>query len=395
MKIVQINSVLNTGSTGRIAEQIGELAIARGHDSLVAYGRHAQESASRTYHIGNAFDVMAHGAESLLLDRHGLGSRHATRALIDKLNNEKPDIIGLHNLHGYFLNYRLLFNYLRESKTPVVWTLHDCWAFTGHCSHFDRIDCAKWQTECSRCPMTSGYPKSFLDFSKRNFRLKKKQFRGLPVMTIVTPSRWLKGLVGQSFLSEYPTKVINNGVNLNLFRPAKNGQENRNLILGVANIWSDAKGFRDFARLRELLPPHYCIALVGITKAQQRLLPNGVNGIRKTESITELVSLYQKSVVFANPTYSDNFPSTNIEALACGTPVVTYDTGGSPEAIDESTGRVVARGDVAGMAEAISELGEGDQGVIRGRCRRRVERLFNQSDRFAEYIDLFEAVCGR
>jgi glycosyltransferase involved in cell wall biosynthesis len=286
----------------------------------------------------------------------------------------------------------MLFDYLRESKTPVVWTLHDCWGFTGHCSYFDRVDCMKWQTECSRCPLIGQYPKSLLDFSTRNFRLKKKRFVGLSAMTIVTPSQWLSRLVGQSFLSEYPKVVINNGVNLNLFRPVDNGSKDRNLILGVANVWSDRKGLRDFFRLREMLPPRFQITLVGVTKAQQRALPNGIDGVCRTESIAELVALYQGAVVLANPTYSDNFPTTNIEALACGTPVVTYDTGGSPEAIDESTGRVVPRGDITGMVQAISELAEEDQRAMKVRCRRRAKRLFNQSDRFSEYIDLFEAV---
>ena len=392
MILAQINSVLNTGSTGRIAEQIGVSAIERGHDSFIAYGRHGQESASRDYHIGSALDVITHGAESLLLDRHGLGSRNATRQLIGKLRSEKPDVIGLHNLHGYFLNYPMLFDYLRESKTPVVWTLHDCWAFTGHCSYFDRVDCTKWQTECSKCPLTGQYPKSLLDFSNRNFHLKKRCFSGVQEMTIVTPSQWLSNLVGQSFLSEYPIRVINNGVNLKLFRPADNGSNERKMILGVANVWSDRKGLRDFFKLREILPPRYDITLIGVTRSQQRLLPSGINGVCRTESIAELVALYQDAVVLANPTYSDNFPTTNIEALACGAPVITYDTGGSPEAIDESTGRVVPKGDVAGMAHAISELAAEDQCEVKERCRRRAEHLFNQADRFSEYIDLYEAV---
>lgn len=395
MKIAQINSVLNTGSTGRIAEQIGELAIARGHDSFIAYGRRAQASASRSYRIGNSLNILSHGLESLLLDRHGLSSRNATGRLIERLVIEKPDVISLHNIHGYFLNFPVLFEYIKKSKIPVVWTLHDCWAFTGHCSYFDRSNCTKWQAECFACPLTRDYPKSFTDFSKRNFRLKKHHFGGVEQMTIITPSEWLGRLVSQSFLSEYPTKVIRNGVDVNVFRPTKSDSNRQKLVLGVASIWSDRKGLRDFIQLRKILPAQFEITIVGVSNAQRKALPSNIKGVCRTESIGKLVSLYQDATVFVNPTYSDNFPTTNIESLSCGTPVVTYDTGGSPEAIDESTGRVVAKGDISGMARAICDIAKENQAAMSARCRLRAEQLFDQTDRFSDHVNLLEAIHER
>jgi glycosyltransferase involved in cell wall biosynthesis len=214
-------------------------------------------------------------------------------------------------------------------------------------------------------------------------------------MTIVTPSEWLKNIVERSFLSEYPIRIINNGVNLDVFRPAERSVRDGKTILGVANVWSNSKGLRDFVELRRVLPSNYRITLVGVTNAQRRALPRGIDSISRTENIAELVALYQKAAVFANPTYSDNFPTTNVEALACGTPIVAYDTGGSPEAVDHLTGRIVSKGDVQGLADAIIGLVEKDQTTIRQDCRSRAERLFNQADRFAEYIDLFESAHER
>jgi len=393
LKIVQINSGANRGSTGRIADQIGATAIERGHCSALAYGRNAQPGVSDYYRIGGHFNSLIHGFESVLADRHGLGSQMATKRLVNWLHAQAPDAVGLHNIHGYYLNYPILFDFIRRAGLPVLWTLHDCWPFTGHCSYFDRFDCLKWQKECHDCPMTSYYPRSLLDFSRRNFRLKKSVFCGISKLVIVTPSRWLKANVQQSFLSEYPIEVVHNGIDLKVFRPAEKCVSD-SLILGVANTWDDRKGLRDFVKLRDLISRSIRIVLIGVTKSQKRQLPPGVSGIERTESIQELVSWYQKASVFLNPTYSDNFPTTNLEALACGLPVVTYNVGGSPESLDHETGRVIEPGDIEGLARAIGELARGDRQAISAACRARAEALFNKDDRFADYVDLYEALVS-
>lgn len=391
MKIVQINSVLNTGSIGRITEQIGETAITRGHTSLIAYGRQRRESQSMTHRIGGPLDLLSHGVESFLFDRQGLGSRRATVRLIEWLDVERPDAIGLHNIHGYFLNFPFFFDYLKRVNIPIVWTLHDCWPFTGHCSYFDRFNCTKWEHECSNCPMTSYYPRSLVDNSPRNFELKKRTFNGLSELVIVTPSKWLSENVARSFLSGYPVRVINNGVDLDTFRPTKDASA-ENLVLGVAGTWDDRKGLTDFIKLRSTLPASFRIVLIGVTKAQMRSLPSDIDGIARTESLEKLVTWYQKATIFVNPTYSDNFPTTNIEALACGVPVVTYDTGGSPESLDDRTGRVVPPGDIAGLTAAITDLASRDLRAMAVDCRARAEKLFNKADRFAEYVELYESL---
>jgi len=393
LKLVQINSAANSGSTGRIAEEIGAAAIERGYSSSIAYGRHAQPGTSKYYRVGGLPNALLHGVESFLFDRHGLGSKRATRRLIDWMEVQEPDAVGLHNIHGYFLNYPILFDFLRRTGTPTIWTLHDCWPFTGHCSYFDRFDCLKWQDECYDCPMTQYYPRSLLDFSRRNFNLKRNEFRGLPNLVVVTPSKWLKDNVKQSFLSDYRVKVINNGIDISIFRPAEQCVSD-GLVLGVANVWDKRKGLLDFVKLRDLLPSSFRIVLIGVTKSQSRQLPASVRGIERTENIQELVSWYNKATVFVNPTYSDNFPTTNLEALACGVPVVTYNVGGSPEPLNHETGRIVAPDDIKGLGRAIKELAQGDRERISNACRSRAEALFNKDDRFSDYVDLYETLIG-
>ena len=393
MKVVQVNSVYNAGSTGRIVEGIAAVARERGHRTWAAYGRKGQPGPTETYQISNTLDYVAHGIYSLALDSHGLGSISATKRFLRWLDDIQPDVIGLHNLHGYYLNVPLLFGFLRRSRVPILWTLHDCWSFTGHCSYFDRFSCQKWQTECSECPMTGYYPRSLVDRSTRNHRLKKEVFSGLERLAIVTPSEWLAGHVRASFLSHYPVHVIPNGVDLGRFRIV--GSRAREVVvLGVANRWDDRKGVADFIELRSKIPTEWRIVLVGLNPAERRRLPRNIEAFSRTESVEELVLLYSQATVYVNPTYADNFPTTNIEALACGTPVLTYRTGGSPEAVTPGVGGVVEVGDVDGLAKAIEQYAAMDQGAVRAQCRARAERIYSDVDRYGEYVDLCEAVVS-
>lgn len=395
MKLIQINSVYNTGSTGRIVEGISEAARQRGHRALAVYGRRANAGPTPVYRVGSAADQLVHGAISMLGDAHGLASRKATQHLISWLRAEAPDVIGLHNLHGYYLHVPALFEFLRRAKIPVLWTLHDCWAFTGHCSYFDRFDCLKWQSECHACPMTRFYPCSLVDRSTRNHRWKRASFRGLDQLTIVTPSRWLAGHVSRSLLGDYPVRVIPNGVDLEVFRPMVSQSDEGITILGVANQWTDRKGLADFIKLRSLLPKEWLIRLVGLGQSEAKSLPVGIEAIERTESVEELARLYSQASVFVNPTWSDNFPATNIEALACGTPVVTYRTGGSPEAVTAETGGIVEQGNVTGLEIAIREVLSRPRDLWRQRCREHAEAHFSAPVRFDEYVHLAESLASQ
>ena len=300
MKLLQINVTANSGSTGRIAEGIGLVAQSAGFESWIAYGRVGRESTSNLIQIGTKYDFLEHGFESRIFDNHGLGSRSATRSFIQKMEQRKPDIIHLHNIHGYYLNYLLLFQYLSKADIPVVWTLHDCWAFTGHCAYFDYAGCNRWQTECHHCPQKRTYPASYLfDRSKQNWRDKKHYFTLPKRMTIVPVSNWLGDLVKQSFLGKYPVQVIHNGIDTDVFRPyspeiakAKYGMEDKKVLLGAASVWSPRKGLRDFIELAKILPQEYQIILVGLSRNQAKRLPENITAIPRTESTQALAELY-------------------------------------------------------------------------------------------------------
>ena len=392
MKVLQINSVCGRGSTGRIATDLADILKAGGHRCKVAYGRETvpEKYGDIAVRIGTDWDVRLHGVETRLLDAHGFGSRAATARFLDWVREYDPDIIHLHNIHGYYLNVELLFDYLKQAGKPIVWTLHDCWAFTGHCAYFTAAGCTQWKTGCGgRCPQKSGYPQCLgLGQSRRNFDRKRNIFTGVSNLTLVTPSHWLAGLAGESFLREYPVRVIPNGIDLNVFCPTygdfrkRHHLEGKILLLGVASVWDDRKGLRDFIKLSGMLDSRYQIVLVGLSKAQLRRLPPNITGISKTADTQELAEIYSAADVFLNPTHEDNFPTTNLEALACGTPVITYRTGGSPEAVDGTCGLVVA----CKAENIVSMLGRvpNDPEACLARARQ-----YDKRQRFQEYLNLY------
>ena len=392
MKILQINTTVNSGSTGRIAEDIGKTLISEGHESYIAFGRGNQNSVSKLIKIGSKLDFYLHLIRSLFTDRHGFGSKRATKRFLKQIDVIKPDAIGLHNIHGYYLNVEILFKYIKDKNIPILWTFHDCWPFTGHCSY--NLDC----DNCKNCQRK--YPTSiFLNQVTRNYKDKKLIFNKVNKLQIVTPSIWLKDLAQQSFL-KYPVHCINNGIDLNQFKPSENYKKlkeklhlkNKKIILGVASTWDKRKGLDDFVQLASVIDTSYQIILIGLTSAQIQVLPKNIMGVQRTESIAELANYYSMAAVYVNPTHKDNFPTTNIEALACGTPVITYDTGGSPEAIDAQTGKIITKGDVKGLWNGIQELALLPQEHYNKVCRNRSEQLFNKEYRYQEYLKLYESL---
>lgn len=396
MKVLQINSVCNTGSTGRICEDIGSILIDKGYDSYIAFGRKARVSSSTVLKIGSTINIWTHGMITALFDRHGFASRAATRQFLDKVASINPEIIHLHNLHGYYINIELLFDFVRRSKIPTVWTLHDSWAYTGHCTYYDSAECDKWMTECSRCPKSRYYPASYvLDQSTSNFRQKKQLYGDLENLFIVTPCEWLSKHVHRSFLNQRSISTIYNGIDVQVFsprqsRPISLTQNTKKIVLGVASSWDQRKGLQDFLRLQNLLGERYQTVLVGLTDKQIKGLPQNIIGIKRTESVDELAEYYSAADVFVNPTYQDNFPTTNLEALGCGTPVVTYRTGGSPEALDADTGFVVDKGNMDDLAARIRVVVENGKTAYRRLCRNRAVTHFDKNDRYAQYISLYE-----
>lgn len=400
-KLLQINVTANWGSTGRIAEDIGLLTISQGWDSYIAYGRGIPASRSNLLRIGNDWDMRLHAVQSRLLDNHGLASKNVTRQFVKQVEEIKPDIIHLHNIHGYYLNYPILFDCLSCMEIPVVWTLHDCWFYTGHCAHYSAIKCYRWKSGCYDCPQRRSYPTSLLiERSAKNFQTKKVAFTSLKNLTLVPVSNWLAGDVRQSFLSDCRMVVIHNGIDVHIFTP-RNIQksalklENKFLIIGVASVWSTRKGLEDFMRLRKMLSDDFQIVLLGLTDKQIKALPRGIVGINRTNSVEELADYYSVADVFVNPTWEDNFPTTNIEALACGTPVITYRTGGSVEAVSQGTGMIVEQGDLEGLSNAVQYICKKGKEMFQNVCRERAVKYFNKNDRYREYLELYNQLLNK
>ena len=397
-KILQISLEVNSGSVGRIAEQIGEVAISHGWESYITYARNHLSSRSHTIKIGSMWDVYWHGLMTRIFDNHALCSTRATRKLIEKIELIKPDIIQLHHIHGYFINMKILFEYLSSVEIPVVWIFHDCWSMTGHCAHFDYVRCEKWKTGCYECVQKKAYPASWVfDRSKENYLLKKKLFNSVGNLTIIPVSYWLGEIVEKSFLGGHKIRVIQNGIDLNVFAPQNNDNEIRQkygigvktMLLGVASTWEDKKGLKDFFELQKRTGMDSVIVLVGLSRQQIRKLPKGIIGIARTENVQQLAELYSAADVFINPTWEDTFPTTNLEAVACGTPVITYKTGGSVESVSPETGFVVEQGDIDAVCCAVRSIRNKGKNYYREVCRQRAEKLYNKKDRFEEYMQLY------
>lgn len=407
-KLLQINTVAVNGSTGRIAEGIGEAAKNRGYDTYMAYGRNNPEySESHLIRIGDDFSVYEHVLETKLFDRQGLASRIATRRFIKKLEILKPDLVHLHNLHGNYLNYKLLFTFLSQNNIPVVWTIHDCWPFTGHCVHFTAVNCEKWKIECNSCPRLRSYPQSYLkDRSKKNYADKKNTFCLINNMTIVPVSYWLRDTITESFLKKYPIHVIQNGIDLQAFYPRQNETqrirkkyrlENSFIILGVATGWSKDNGLYNFIKLRKLLDDDFVIVLVGVTKSIKTMLPDGIVGIERTDSLAELAAIYTTADIFINGSYEETFGLVTAEAMACGTPVIVYNSTACPEIVKPGTGYVVPVGNVNEIKKSIfhyKSLSNEEKMMMSRQCTDYVVNNFDKRNKYNEYVDLYDSILS-
>lgn len=365
-KIIQINTVCNT-STGNIMGAIQREANESGYETLSIVGRRKTFRDVACIKIGNGVSFWLHVILNTVLDRQGYGSYFVTKKIVKRLRAEKPDIIHLHNLHGYYINLPVLFEYLsKDFKGKVFWTFHDCWPFTGHCAHFSAIGCGKWKKGCYKCPNKMVYPVSlFLDASKKNYEDKKKMFCGLENLTIITPSEWMAEQINQSFFRQYPVKVINNGIDLKTFFYRKNGDvlfdkyniaKGKKIISGVASIWSKYKGMGDFLSLAKILPADYQIVLAGLSRRQRKNLPANITGILRTDNRDELAMLYSVSDIFINPSLEESFSLVTVEAIACGTPVIVLDTSAVKELVCDDNGIVLAEHKAEDYLKAIMEL---------------------------------------
>lgn len=352
MKYLFINSVAGVGSTGRIAADKCRELMKEGHECVLAYGRTCRNCDDiTTVRIGTDLDFKIHGVLNRVFDNHGFNSLTATKRFLNWVREFDPDVIWLHNIHGYYIHVGQLFEYLRFSGKKIIWTLHDCWSFTGHCAYFDYVRCDKWKTGCHDCPQKKSYPASMvMDNSKENYETKKYHFTGIPNLTLTVPSNWLAGRVKESFLGEYPVEVIYNTVDTDVFKPVssdfrkKYGLQDKMILLGVANIWEERKGLKDFVALSGLLDERYKIVLVGLTEEQRRTLPKNILALPRTDNIRQLVEIYSAADLHINPSVEETFGMTILEAACCGTPSIVYQDTACEEIALQHGGTAVARG---------------------------------------------------
>ena len=343
-RLLLINSVCGIGSTGRICADIARKYEQDGYEVKIAYGRSdvlGEGTEKYAVRIGSKADVCAHVAYTRLFDKHGLASKRATKNFLDWAGSYNPDILWLHNIHGYYINYEMLFDWIKrrqkeqeESGKPemeVKWTLHDCWAFTGHCAYFSYVGCDKWKYGCKDCPQKCEYPQSILeDYSSDNYLRKKGAFQGVNNLEILVPSEWMKKLAEDSFLGQYHVTVLNNSIDNSIFKYTesnfreKYNLENKIIVLGVAYVWDKRKGLNTFIELSKMLNDDFAIVLVGLNQKQIAKLPKGIIGLPRTEKLEKLVEIYSSADVFVNPSYEETFGMTTMEAQACGTYTVVY-----------------------------------------------------------------------
>ena len=363
MRVLIVNFVCDTGSTGRICTGLANEYIAKGDEVKIAYGRHSVMNDYKidTYHIGNEFDVRFSGLHTRLTDRHGFANKKSTRRFIKWATEYDPDLLWLHNIHGYYINVEILFAWIKSRPNmQVKWTLHDCWAFTGHCTHFTDVKCEQWKTHCSHCVQKSQYPKSILvDNCYNNYERKMKAFCGVRKMTIITPSNWLATIVKDSFLNKYPIEVNYNKIDTEVFKPTpsdfriKFGLVEKKIILGVANVWNEKKGLNDFYKLREMLDDRYWIVLVGLNERQIKQLPARILGIKHTDSIRELAEIYSAADIFVNPSKEETYGMTTVEAAACGTKAIVYKGTACEEVVNTTHCGTAVEQDIIAIYNAI------------------------------------------
>lgn len=403
MRVLQIN-FLNCFSTGnimlntaRVARERGFVAYTASKDSRDA--RKADRGLVNHYYIGSRLENTFHRYFSWYTDLQDVCSCFSTLRLIRQIEKVKPDLIHLHDVVGWYLNIDILFKYLKKKDVPIVWTFHDCWAFTGRCIYFDYAACSRWKEGCGHCPQKSYMPgtRTPWDFSGWNWRRKRCLFTSLDKLTIVTPSRWLKELTEESFFAGRDIRVINNGIDLTVFKPKTDGRLyedfhplGKKIVLGVAGAWSARKGLDTLVQLSKELPEDYYLLVVGT----EEYLGENITTIARTHNPSELAELYSAASVFVNPTLEDNFPTVNLEAIACGTPVVTYRTGGSPESVSEKAGVVVEKGDYEALKKAVIAICEKGKEAFQDACVE-ASKKYDMNARFNDYVDLYEELLKR
>lgn len=391
----------NFGSTGTIIREIGQCAEKKGFSCFYAYPDTKRNRKIEDHDIIICSDLRRKIAEKLSIytGLRDIWLIWETRKFLKKIDLIKPDIIHLNNLHDTYLNLYMLFKYIKKNNIQVVWTLHDCWAFTGHCPHYSMVKCDRWKFGCGKCKQLKYYPYAKVDRTKIMWILKRRWFTGVPKIQLITPSKWLAEQVSESYLNNYPIKIINNGIDLSIFKPTESlfrythNLVDKHIILGVSTDWSNKKGLDIFIELSSKLDSNYVIVLIGTDENIEKILPSNIISIRRTHNQKELAEIYSIADVFVNATKEEVFGLVNVESLACGTPVITFNSGGSPECISTKCGYVLHENNITELINKIKYVCE-NKPFSKANCIKHAKK-FNKNIKYNEYIDLYFNLLGK
>lgn len=400
MKVVQINGVRQKGSTGKIVTDISNLMDLEAIENYIVYSGYRETKAPNSIPMGGFVNVKAHQLLGYVFGNTGFHSSFRTWKMLSLLKKMKPDVVHLHNLHGYFINIKLLLNFLKIQNIPTVWTLHDCWVLTGHCTHFDHVECDKWQANCQHCPQVKRFPYSLLlDRSKKLHQLKKALLMDFDKLQVVTVSNWLQEIVKKSYLASKSMVVIPNGVNLDVFHPQADlnkriqyAIEDKFVILGVSNTWGIRKGLDKFIRLSSMIPNDWKIVLLGLSAEQIKGLPHSIIGIQRTKDMKELKDWYCAADVFVSLSLEETMGLVVVEAMACGTPIVVYDTTASPELVGQDCGYIVSHNNIDELLEALGKIKKNGKKKYSQNCIDHVCKNYDKEKNYRRYFDLYARI---
>lgn len=400
MKILYINTTYLQGGAARIARSLAQEVQRHGHEVLFLYGRGISDGSVPSIRIETTAESAYYALNCRIFDNDGLCAVVPTKRIIRKIEEFNPDLVHIHNMHGYYLEVRKLFDYLHKRRIPVVWTLHDFWGVTGHCVHFLEAKCECWKYgTCKACPEKGSYPASkLLDASGRNFKIKKQVFNKIKNIAYVTPSKWMKQVLSGSFLDSDKIHAIPNGIYLgevtvnDFDLRSMYGLTEKKIILGVANGWEKGKGLDVFLNLSKHIDANYHIVLVGFKDNVPEDLPSNVLGLKRTESFSKLAAWYETADVFLNASKQETFGLVSVEAMAYGTPVVAFDVCANREIIINETGKVIES--EKELVDAIESICNEDANTYADSCRRQAS-LFSVERMTNDYLDLYSRLLGK
>ncbi len=397
MKVLMVNTVSGFGSTGSICTDIASVLNKQGHECCIAYGQ-GTTTYKNSFKIGTKVENHIHNIGSRLYGKQGYFTKRGTQKFVEFIKGYNPDVIHLHNLHGNYLNLKVLFEYLIDVQKPVVWTLHDCWAFTGKCAHYTDVQCYKWQTQCNKCPQVKKYPTSlFFDQSQIMYEDKKKWFTALKNLTIIPVSHWLEGEVKKSFFKNNTIVPIYNWVDHSVFKSCKENVKDQYgintkkfIILGVSASWSSSNDrLNDFIALSKLISNDMQIVLVG-KAANKKDIPSSIIHIPYVNGKDELAKLYSDANVYVHVSTEDTFGKVIAEALSCGTPAIVYNTTACPEIIGEGCGYVVEKRNTTQILDVIKKIKALSKEQYIGKCRQHVIENFDFNTNINSTIDNYK-----